>query len=169
MIITLSVEYTHLHFAYRCIPPVLKTALLFPNLYVHVCFWRSIIPEIYAGMQYYTVDASLNEGYCYSATCTCTVVSSWLLFPQSCISRQLTLFERWLPVGKYSCTCTYIWKTNKQLQTICECFCCWWTSLSSLVAVQKAKKLADAAWKAVTHGKDEVVVSDVLSSIANAW
>ena len=33
--------------------------------------------------------------------------------------------------------------------------------------LQQAKKLAEAAWKAVDHGKDEVVVSDVLSSSAN--
>ena len=37
----------------------------------------------------------------------------------------------------------------------------------SLVAVTAAKKLADAAWKAVSHGKDKVVVSDGLSSSAN--
>ena len=32
---------------------------------------------------------------------------------------------------------------------------------------RKAKRLADAAWKAADHAKDEVVVSDVLSSSAN--
>ena len=42
-----------------------------------------------------------------------------------------------------------------------ECHC------SPSLPLQQAKKLADAAWKVAIHGKDEVVVSDVLSSSAN--
>ena len=41
-----------------------------------------------------------------------------------------------------------------------ECHC------SPSLPLQQAK-LADAAWKAANHGKDKVVVSDVLSSSAN--
>ena len=41
-----------------------------------------------------------------------------------------------------------------------ECRC------SPSLPLQQAK-LEDAAWKAANHGKDEVVVSDVLSSSAN--
>ena len=37
---------------------------------------------------------------------------------------------------------------------------------SPSLPLQQAK-LADAAWKAADHGKDEVVVSDVLSSSVN--
>ena len=41
--------------------------------------------------------------------------------------------------------------------------------LFPLVAATTSKEvqLVDAAWKAADHGKDEVVVSDVLSSRAN--
>ena len=38
---------------------------------------------------------------------------------------------------------------------------------SPSLSLQQAKKFADAAWKAAYHGKNEVVVSDVLSSSAN--
>ena len=38
---------------------------------------------------------------------------------------------------------------------------------SPSLLLQQAKKLADAAWKAADHGKDEVVMSDVLSSSSN--
>ena len=38
---------------------------------------------------------------------------------------------------------------------------------SPSLPLQQAKKLADAAWKVVNHGKDEVVMSGVLSSSAS--
>ena len=77
------------------------------------------------------------------------------------ISRQLSVF------GKVAAS----WKVYGKLTNNCKQFVNAFVAderrCSPSLPLQQAKKLADAAWKAADHGKDEVVVSDVLSSSAN--
>ena len=77
------------------------------------------------------------------------------------ISRQLSVFGKvagsWKVYGKLTNNCKQF--VNAFVADERRC--------SPSLPLQQAKKLADAAWKAANLGKDEVVVSDVLSSSTN--
>ena len=88
-------------------------------------------------------------------------------YPLSLVVLSAVMWQQLTLLGKVAA----IWKvygkpTNTYEQFLTafvadECRC------SPLLPLQQAKELADAGWKVADHSKDEVVVSDVLSSSAS--
>ena len=99
------------------------------------------------------LDTSLNEGYS-SASFKSVVVSTVMSCP-------LTLF------GKEAASQKVYGKLTNNCKQCVNAFVSDEHHCSPSLPLLQEKKLADAAWKEADHGKDQVVVSDVLSSSAN--